>query len=95
MRSATMLYMHFKGKNINVVIHVRDFNAQGDGIYVKQNEEKEEEHFPMQSPCSFMQKLLGEDNVPNDNQDVQQMNIVFTVQCSHGITKLFQKMQSI
>lgn len=67
MRSATMLFMHFKGKNINVIIHVRDLNAQGDEIYVQQNEEKEEEHFSMQSPCFFMQKLLGEDNVLNDN----------------------------
>jgi hypothetical protein len=67
MRSVTMLFMHFKGKNINVAIHVKNLNAQGNGIYVQQNEEKEEEHFPRQSPCFFMQKLLGEDNVPNDN----------------------------
>ncbi len=55
-------------RNINVAIHVRDLNAQGDGIYVHQNKEQEE-HFPMQSSCSFMQELLGKDNVLKDSQD--------------------------
>ncbi len=57
-------------RNINVAQHVKDLNAQGDGIYVHQNKEQEE-HFPMQSSCSFMQELLGKDNVPKDSQDAQ------------------------
>jgi hypothetical protein len=66
----------FQGqKNINVVIHVKDFNAQGDGVYTQQNEKQQEEHFPMQSFWSFMQEFLEEDNVPKDSQDVQQVNI--------------------
>lgn len=60
-------------RNINVAIDVRDFNAQGDGKNVHQNKEQEE-HFPMQSSCSFMQELLGKDNVSKDSHDAQSMN---------------------
>ncbi len=35
----------------------------------------------MQSFWSFMQEFLGEDNVPKDSQDVQQVNICI----NHGI----------
>jgi len=41
-------------KNISVVIHVKNFNAQGDGVYTQQNEEQQEEHFPIQSFRSFI-----------------------------------------
>jgi len=57
-------------RNINIAIHVKDLNAQGDGIYVHQKKEQEE-HFPVQSFCSFMQKLLGKYNVPKDSHDAQ------------------------
>jgi phosphoglycerate-specific signal transduction histidine kinase len=57
-------------RNINIAIHVKDLNAQGNGIYVHQNK-KQQEHFPMQSSCSSMQKLLGKDNVPKNSHDAQ------------------------
>jgi hypothetical protein len=49
-------------KNINLSIHVRDLNAQGDEVYtIKQKTIRGK--FLMQSFCYFMQELLGEDNV--------------------------------
>ncbi len=74
----------FQGeRSINVVIHVKDFNAQGDGVYTQQNEEQQEKHFPMPSFHSFMQEFLGKDNVLKDSQDVQQVNTCI----NHGINQ--------
>jgi len=60
-------------KRINVPIHVKDLQAEGDGIYASQKEE--EEHFPTQPTTqSLMQKLLVEDDVLEESQEVPQLN---------------------
>ncbi len=65
----------FQGeRRINVPIHVRDLQAEGDGIYAPQKE-KEEKHFPKQPTTrSLMHEFFIEDDVLEESQEVLQFN---------------------
>jgi hypothetical protein len=61
-------------KRINVPIHVKDLQAEGDGIYASQREEKEEHFLTQPTTQSLMQELLAEDDVLEESQEVPQLN---------------------